>query len=175
LKIRPQFISIFIICHLIGCNTGISNEKNKVVFDRTNSLRYIYLKKNDSLSIQINLDSSLGIKSILELKKGIIDGQSLVFYPSGQLQKKVQSVGGVREGHTQYFYESGALWRDLYYYFGKPHTYAAEYWDGNYGITKYSIHFGERGKILKIKTFDSLGYFLKDSIPSASREYPEIQ
>jgi antitoxin component YwqK of YwqJK toxin-antitoxin module len=169
-----DFILIALTLFALGCN-GTSDKKNEIVIDASRQVRSIVLQKNDSLAVRINIDSLLNLRSIVEVNKGVIEGEALVFYSNGKLEKKIHSEDGIREGHTQYFFESGALKSELFYCNGKPNFYAGEYWDGHYSRIKYSIQFGENGKINKIKSFDSLGVLLRDSVPPANAEYPEEQ
>jgi antitoxin component YwqK of YwqJK toxin-antitoxin module len=185
LFIKPNLENMFlgksINCILIAflfysasCSPNRSKkEKDTLTINKNDKIHTIRITKNDSITEVIQLDSQLNFVFIAEVNNGVISGPALNFYPNGQVSKKVDTKFGVRDGHVQYYYESGALKIDLFYYFGRPIIYGAEYYDGRYGITKYSIRFGDKKGIVKIKIFDSLGNFLRDSIPPENTEYPK--
>lgn len=172
MKLFKLILAATVLLSSIGCNNSIPKKNGRIVIDGSEKIKTILLKKDDSVEIRIVLDSALNFKSIYQTNRGIIEGQALIFYPDGRLEKKVLSEDGIRMGRAQYFYESGALKGDLYFYNGRPNVYGVEYWDGKYGLTKYSIHFDEHGKIEKMKVYDSLGYYIKDSVPPYNSEYP---
>ena len=162
-------IQLGLVC---SCNNiQKANEKGEIVIFIDDKIKKIILKKNDSVSVNINLDSLVNIISIIQHQKKVINGMSYVFYPNGNPEKIISSRDGIRVGHSFYFYESGSIKRELYYCNGVPSVWGGEYWDGNYSMLKYSIHFTDNGKIDHQKIYDSLGVLLKDSIPIPQTEY----
>lgn len=161
------FLYIFLL--LISCNT--KGGKGQFLVERSSNVRNIILRQNDTVSVSIDIDSLMQLKSIVRLKNGIIDGEGITFYPNGRIKKKVDTKSGIYEGHTKLFYESGALKSEVFYCCGNPSYYGYEYWDAPVIITKYIIDFGEKGKIESIKIFDSTGHFLRDSFPEPNAEY----
>lgn len=107
------------------------------------------------------------IKSISEMKDGLMHGKHEFYYPSGNLQSRGNYFMGKANGLLEHFYESGKLESKAYWLNGKENgealvyfengalQFCANYKDGKiWGISKV---FYQDGKIRERKLYDSLG------------------
>lgn len=100
------------------------------------------------------------LKSILRYVDGVKNHEQLWFHENGFLSKKVLISNDTAQGMAYYFYPSGNLKADRYYRNDKPYISGVDYWDKEFGIIKYSLHFNEHGEIYYRKDFDSTGKFI---------------
>ena len=105
------------------------------------------------------------ITNIIKLINNKENGERLLFYSNGKLSKKAIVSHGIYTDYCYEFYPSGSALAYTFYCGIYPSYFGIEYWDGPLNTMKKSIHYGERGKIERIRFFDSLGNFIKDSIP----------
>lgn len=150
------------------------SKMKEIVLDEKGAAYCIIINKNDSQTLKIFIDSALNLENLNAFKKEngheISNEQQVKFYENGKVALLLESVNGIPNGHTYKFYKSGALKNNTFYVNGRPLLNAIEYWDDNFGLFRESIHFYEDGQIAKIKVFDSLGHYLRDSIPM-NRDY----
>jgi antitoxin component YwqK of YwqJK toxin-antitoxin module len=147
---------------LFSCKT---KKDGSVTIEKKDFVNRIILPQTDSSRLEIILNEDHSIKSVTRYSKSEFNGEQLSFHRNGRVAKKFEAWENVYHGHYYEFYESGAIAADNFFCNSYPCNYAAEYWDGPFGIMKKSIHYGDKGKIDRIRLFDTLGNFIKDSVP----------
>lgn len=162
---KPYSILIFftlIFISMLSCKS--KTESTILRIDKNEKIHSIQLIENDSLKTVINVKDGK-ILSISKYRNKKLNGELLSFYQNGELSKKQQISDGISNGHYYEFYESGALAFHNYYCNLYPCLYGVELWDQCYEVMRTQIYYGERGEIKKLRLYDTLGNFLKDSIP----------
>lgn len=144
-------------------NKEINNSESTIVIS-TKQNQNIELVNNDSEKTIINIDNGK-IKHIYKLVNDNYDGEILRFHDNGILKLKTNVFNGVTNTHSYGFYDNGAIKDFTFYCDFYPCHFGVEYWNNPLSTVKKSIHYGEKGKIIKIKIFDEHGYHIKDSIP----------
>lgn len=158
------FVVIYLwLIVMTGC-TEAKEQGSKINLD-VNAISEVHFKLNDSVHFILTLQPN-GLKSINRYKNHVLDGEQLVFGPNGQLVDKLTTKSGVSNGHQYQFFPSGSLKNFTYYEGIYPAYFGVEYWDNPLNTIHKSIHYGERGSIERIKLFDTLGYFISDSVPA---------
>lgn len=107
------------------------------------------------------------IKSIAEMKDGLMHGKHEFYYPSGKIQSKGNYRNGRANGLTEHFYENGKLKSKAYWLDGLQEGKGVAYFEngnlkfsGNFKRGKFvgvSEIFFEDGKLQERKIYDSLG------------------
>ncbi|MFN7600382.1 MAG: toxin-antitoxin system YwqK family antitoxin [Bacteroidota bacterium] len=107
------------------------------------------------------------IKSIAEMKDGLMDGKREFYYPSGNIQSKGNYRNGKASGLIENFYENGKLKSKAYWLNGLQDGKSVAYFEnGNLKFSGSFIRgklvgvsqiFFETGKLQERKLYDSLG------------------
>jgi hypothetical protein len=161
--INSSIITILVLS-IYACNSSDTKKNDRIVIIKSVKVQTIEVIENDSMkSIIIIKDGK--VENIDKYKNGKLNGEQLKFYDNGLLSKKINTSNGITEGHKYEFYPSGSILSYNYYCQIYPCYFGVEYWDSPLNTLKKSIHYGKRGEIEKVKLFDTLGYFIKDSVP----------
>lgn len=146
---------------LYSCNSDVNE---KIIIDSKNKIRNVEIVENDTTKTIISIRNGK-IESISRYLNNKMNGEQLKFYENGNLAKKIEASGGNKKGYNYEFYPSGSILSYNFYCEIYPCYYGVEYWNGPLNTLKKSIHYGKKGEIYKIRLFDSLGYFIKDTLP----------
>ena len=158
-----RIIILFMFWGLIFLCSCRDNSDNRLTISPS-SKSEIKIDLNDSVYYLVTLKQN-GFRSINRYTNDILDGEQLVFGELGKLEAKYTVKMGISSGHQYHFFESGSLKNYTYYKGIYPTYFGVQYWDNPLNTINESIHYGDRGRIDRIKFFDSLGYPIKDSIP----------
>ena len=163
IAMKQNIFMIVVFClFLFACK---SNKKPETItLQKKDSIQKVEIVENDYTKTVINLKGAQ-IESIIKYVNNKMTGEQLSFHKNGFLSKKLQTLKGITEGHRYEFYESGAFMSHTYYKDIYPAFFGTQYWDGPYGLMKSSIHYKDRGEIERVRIFDTLGNFSKDSVP----------
>jgi hypothetical protein len=164
MKKSVKNISIIIVVVLSSCYDNTGGENGNIIIREQEKIKSIEIFENDSTKSVIILKDGK-IETISKFKKGKLNGEQLKFFSNGNLSKKGGVSNGLSNGYIYEFYPSGSILSFNYYCQIYPCNFGVEYWDGPLNTLKKSIHYGERGNVDKVRLFDSLGYFIKDSFP----------
>lgn len=156
--------SVIIFLFLISCNEKNSNQNKKIIIGKNDKIQSIEIVESDSTKSIIFIKDGK-VENINKYKNEKLNGEQLRFYDNGMLSKKANVSNGVSEGYIYEFYPSGSILSYNYYCQIYPCYFGVEYWDNPLNTLKKSIHYGKKGSIDKVRLFDTLGNFTKDSIP----------
>lgn len=167
------FLNIILIFLFAGC---IIKKKNtdSIEIGLADIKKPIKVILKDSLYLQIVFDSSGHLRSILPYRSGILEGNAHEFFANGKSKKRMELKSGRLNGIAQYFYESGALWKQILFQREQQQFMKVEYWDSILPVVKNIFEADSTGTIINIKTFDQQGHFIKDSVlQKGEKIFPE--
>jgi hypothetical protein len=162
-KVSIKILSIFTTMSLLyACNEKGRNSNNLVINNK-DAISTITVIENDSMKSVITIKSGK-VETLNKFLNEKLNGEQLKFYPKGGVAKKANVSVGISEGYVYEFYPSGSVLSYNYFCNIYPCYFGVEYWDNPLNTIKKSIHYGNKGNINKIRLFDTLGIFIKDSI-----------
>ncbi len=94
------------------------------------------------------------------------------YYDNNQVESKIATYKGVRDGEASFYWENGNLKQKMTYYNGKVQGAVLEYWESGKPKMTYTIENGLRQG--PIDVFDSSGVFIANIYYDGGLLVPEV-